>query len=103
MEYTTSSAVSSRPLTGGFWMPPHALAQAEHVRGLAGLAPGFGQVAFQDEGAGLHRRPGLVLEQPAVREAVDDLGLEGDYQVGVESGAGPRHAASRLRRAWGSG
>ncbi len=64
-------------------LPAHALAKLEDVRGLVGLGPGFGEVAFDRERSRLDARPGLVLEQTTMGEGVGDVGLVGDRQVRV--------------------
>ena len=64
-------------------MKSHASAQLEDVRGLVGLAPRFGQVAFEREGPGLDRRPGLVSEQTTMGEGVGNLCLERDDEIGI--------------------
>ena len=65
-------------------MPPRALAQLEEIGGLVRLRPRFREVALEDESSGLHSRPRSVLQETAVGEAVDDLGLERDDEVRVE-------------------
>ncbi len=72
------------PVHGGLRVPAHAFAELEDVGRLVRLGPRLGEVALEGEGAGLHPRPRLVLQEPAVGEGVEDIGLVGDSQVGIE-------------------
>ena len=65
-------------------MPPDARPQLEDVRRLVGLGPRLGDVALDGEDPGRHRRPRLVLEEPAMGERVGDVGLVGDREMRVE-------------------
>src|SRR5262245_3294741 len=65
-------------------MPSHALAQLEDVGSLVRLRPRFREITLEHERPRLDSGTRLVLEQPTVGEAVDDLRLEGDDQIRVE-------------------
>src|SRR5262249_53286180 len=48
------------------------------------VRPRVPETALVGKSAGSHPGTGVVLEEPAVRERVDDVGLVGDGQVGIE-------------------
>ena len=86
---------------GRLGVPAHALAQLEDVGRLVRLRPRLGEVALEGEGAGLHPRPRLVLQQPAMGERVEHVGFVGDGQVRVEVGRVPEpqgQGTAALRR-----
>ncbi len=89
------------PVHGRLGVPADALAELEDVRGLVGLGPGLGEITLEDEAARRHPRPRLVLEEPAVGEGVEDVGLVRDGQVRIEVRRIPqpeRDRAAALRR-----
>ena len=61
IEYTTSSAVSSRPFTGGLGWKRTPLPELEDVGRLVRLAPRLGEVALELERPGRIAGPALCL------------------------------------------
>ncbi len=91
------------PVHRGLVMPPHALAELEDVCRLVGLAPRLGQIALDREGAWGHAGAGAVLEEPAMREGVRDMGLVRDGQVRIPVGRVPGPDIDGAATLWASG
>src|SRR5205823_6580869 len=91
------------PVDGRLVVPADALAEPEDIGGLVGLSPRLREIALEGEGARGHRRARLVLEEPAVGEAHQDVRLErhGEHviemwRIGAPDGQGAA-ALWRLR------
>src|SRR5215510_12254775 len=72
------------PIERGLVVPPRPAPQLEDVRGVVGLGPRLREIGLDGLGPRLHGRPGLDLDEAAVRERQRHHGREGHRVLRIE-------------------